>query len=53
MKLLLVIPFLALVSCAELPVSWGVEANGVNASYSSKGGLVIDIQPALLVNPAK
>ena len=37
-------------SCANLPVSFGLETNGVNASYSAKGGLVIDIDPSLLVD---
>ncbi len=49
-NLLLLIPFMALASCADLPVSWGVEANGVNASYSPKGGLVIDVKPTIIID---
>ena len=37
-------------SCANLPVEFGLQTNGVNASYSAKGGLVIDIDPNLLVD---
>lgn len=48
-KLIITALFVSLSSCADMPISFGLEANGVNASYSSKGGLVIGLQPAILV----
>jgi hypothetical protein len=48
-KIIIVTLFMLLASCADLPVSWGVQSKGVNASYSAKGGLVIDINPTIFV----
>ena len=51
--ILYIIPAIALASCADYPVSWGMSADGVSATYSPKGGLVIDVDHTILVDPAK
>ncbi len=43
------ISLIALASCS-VPVQFGFETNGVKTSYSSKGGLIIDIEPAVFID---
>jgi len=43
MKTIIAIITLALASCG-VPVTVGVSANGVEAEYSAKGGIVVTVQ---------
>lgn len=44
MKTIALITTLILASCAEYPIAIGIQNEHGTASYSSKGGLVINVQ---------